>query len=401
MNGNNRRSSRHQKEVNAMARTPDESVRRPDLDGLRGVAVLLIIFLHYVTTSGNYPYLGPRPVALFLQSFWSGVDIFFVLSGFLIGGIILDNGAAENFFGVFYLRRALRILPVAYLTIAFAYLVIPLFNATLLSLSQVPPYSYLLFINNFWTANGLDFYPPLGPMWSLAIEEQFYLMAPAFILLAGKRVRNITLLAIVVVSPLLRLRGLHFSPWDFTFFRLDGFSAGMLVAVLLRSARFCGFAARSRTIINAAVISVVLATLVFDITPSYPPGERIAVGISLNSLSAAGVILFLHLNRNSSLSHGLSWSWLVAVGRVSYFLYLMHLPILMCVATLPCPRWLQAVLGFGICLLCAWASWRFLESPLIHLGRRFAYRRPALMPALEPGVAIGLQDAGPDAPGRS
>ena len=100
--------------------------RRLDLDGLRGIAVLLTVFLHYVSRSGYFSYLGPLPVALFLDSFWSGVDIFFVLSGLLIGGIILDNGRAENFFRVFYLRRSLRILPVALLTIAFSYLVIPL-----------------------------------------------------------------------------------------------------------------------------------------------------------------------------------------------------------------------------------------------------------------------------------
>ena len=364
-----------------MAPSPKQPDRRSDLDGLRGVAVLMIIFLHYVATSGNFPHLGPRPVALLLQSFWSGVDVFFVLSGFLIGGIILDNGDAGNFFRTFYLRRALRILPVAYFTITFAYLVIPVFNPTLLSLSQVPPYAYLLFINNYWTAHGLDFYPPLGPMWSLAIEEQFYLMAPAFILLVGRRTRNFTLLAIVLVSPLLRMRDLHYSPWDFTFFRLDGFSAGILVAVLLRSARFGEFAARSRTIINTAVVSVIVATVLFDITPSYSPAERVAYGISLNSAATAAVILLVHLNRNSLLSRGLSWPWLLATGRVSYFLYLMHLPILMCVATLPCSRVLQALLGFGICLLCAWASWRLLESPLISLGRLFPYRRPVVIGA--------------------
>jgi peptidoglycan/LPS O-acetylase OafA/YrhL len=373
--------------MSAMATGFKESERRADLDGLRGVAVLLIIFLHYVVTSGNFPYLGPRPVALLLESFWSGVDIFFVLSGFLIGGVILDNGGAGNFFRVFYLRRAVRILPVAYLAIAFAYLIIPLFNSTLLSLSQVPAYSYLLFINNFWTTQGLNFYPPLGPMWSLAIEEQFYLMAPAFILFAGKRVRNITLVAIVLLSPLLRMRGLHYSPWDFTFLRLDGFSVGILVAVLLRSAPFCEFAARSRTIINAAAMAVIAVTLVFDITPSYSPAARIAFGISLNSVSTAAVILLLNLNRKSSLSQVLSWPWLVATGRVSYFLYLMHLPILMCVATLPCSRLLQAVLGFGICLICAWLSWRFLESPLIRFGRRFAYREPAVSIDLQ-GTAL-------------
>jgi peptidoglycan/LPS O-acetylase OafA/YrhL len=216
-------------------------------------------------------------------------------------------------------------------------------------------------------------------MWSLAIEEQFYLIAPAFILLVSTRARNITLLAIVLISPLLRMLDLHYSPWDFTVFRLDGFSGGMLVAVLLRDARFGEFAARSRRIINAFIISVFVAALIFSITPGYSLRERVAFGISLNSLAAAGVILFLHLNRNCSLSHALSRPWLVAMGRLSYFLYLMHLPILMCVATLRCPRLMQPLLAFGICLLYAWASWRFLESRLIHFGKRFSYHRPALI----------------------
>src|SRR6201997_244272 len=99
--------------------------RRKDLDGLRGVAVLLTIFLHYVCRSGLFINLGPRRLALLLDSSWSGVDIFFVLSGFLIGGIIIDHGRAGNFFRVFYLRRGLRILPLAWLAIVFSYLILP------------------------------------------------------------------------------------------------------------------------------------------------------------------------------------------------------------------------------------------------------------------------------------
>lgn len=361
--------------------------RRRDLDGLRGVAIIFTIFLHYVSRSGYFPYLGPKPVALFLDSFWSGVDIFFVLSGFLIGGIILDDGRADNFFRVFYLRRALRILPVAFLAIAFCYLVIPFIDLTALRHAQVPAYAYLLFINNFWTANGLNAYPPLGPMWSLAIEEQFYLIAPAFILSVNARARNLTLLAIVSTSPVLRLCHLHFSPWDFTLFRLDGFSAGMLVAVSLRNARFADFAARRRMTINVSVIGAVIAALIFSSTPGLSLRERIAVGISLNSLSAAGVILFLYVNPKSLLSRALSRPWLVAMGRLSYFLYLMHLPILMCVGILPGPRSIQPLLAFGICVLFAWASWRFLESRLIHLGKLVAYHRPALIGATESASA--------------
>jgi peptidoglycan/LPS O-acetylase OafA/YrhL len=349
--------------------------RRPDLDGLRAVAIILTILLHYVSRSGYFPYLGPTPVALFLDSFWSGVDIFFVLSGFLIGGIILDIGHAENFFRVFYLRRALRILPVALLAIVFSYFIIPLFNLTFLWYAQVPSYAYLLFVNNFWTASGLLGYQPLNPMWSLAIEEQFYLIAPAFILSVSARARNIALLAVVMISPFLRMRELHFSPWEFTIFRLDGFSAGMLVAVLLRSPRFREFAARSRLTINVFVIGVVIAALIFTVSPVYSLRERVAFGISLNTLAAAGVILFLHLNHNCLLSRALSRPRLVAMGSLSYFLYLMHMPILMCVATLSIPDLMKPLLAFGLCLLYAWASWRFLESRLIHLGKRVSYRR--------------------------
>jgi peptidoglycan/LPS O-acetylase OafA/YrhL len=366
--------------------------RRPDLDGLRGVAVILTIFLHYVSRSGYFPYLGPTRVALFLDSFWSGVDIFFVLSGFLIGGIILDNDHADNFYRVFYLRRTLRILPVAFLTIAFSYLVIPFFDLTVLWHVQVPPYAYLLFINNFWTANGLNAYPPLGPMWSLAIEEQFYLIAPAFILSVSPRARNIALLSVLFISPILRMCELHYSIWDFTIFRLDGFSAGMLVAVLLRDAHFEEFAARRLMTINASVVSVMIAALIFSISPGYSLRERVAFGISLNSLAAAGVILFLHLNGNSLLSHALSRSWLVAIGRLSYFMYLMHLPILMCVWILPGPRPIQPLLAFGICLLYAWASWRFLESKLIHFGKRFSYHRPALIGTTGSAASRGASD---------
>ena len=356
----------------------DKPYRRQDLDGLRGVAVLLIIFLHYVSRSTYFSYLGPKPVALFLNSFWSGVDIFFVLSGFLIGGVILDNSGAENFLRVFYLRRALRILPVALLAIAFSYLILSVFYPYTLQDKQIPPYAYLLFINNFWTASGVDAYPPLGPMWSLAIEQQFYLVAPAFILLTGPRVRNVALLTVMSISPLLRSYHLGFSPWDFTPLRLDGFSAGILVAVLLRDARFRNLATQNRKASNSITIGLMLVAPLFSIFPELSPGNQVALGISLNSLAAAGMILFLQLNRGSMLSRALSQPWLVATGRFSYFLYLMHVPIMMYVTAAGLPGLTPPLAAFGLSLLCAWTSWRFLESPLIDIGKRVSYLEPRM-----------------------
>jgi peptidoglycan/LPS O-acetylase OafA/YrhL len=368
----------------------DKLDRRRDLDGLRGVAVLLTILLHYVSRGGYFSYLGPKPVALFLDSFWSGVDVFFVLSGFLIGGIILDHGRAENFLRVFYLRRALRILPVALLAIAFSYLIIPLLVPFILSVGRVPPYAYLLFINNFWTASGVVAYPPLGPMWSLAIEEQFYLIAPAFILLVDPRVRNVALLLVVLVSPLLRMCDLGCSPWDFTPVRLDGFCAGMLVAVLLRDARFVNLATQNRKTCNSIAIGLMMAAPIFASIPELSLRERVAFGVFLNSLAAAGVILFLHLNRESALSRALSRPWLVGTGRISYFLYLMHLPLLAYVAAAGVPRLMQPVVAFGIALVGGRISWRFLESRLIDIGKNASYLPPRASaragPLQQPGV---------------
>ncbi len=349
--------------------------RRPDLDGLRGVAVLLTIFLHYVVKSGYFDNLGPLPLTLFLNSLWSGVDIFFVLSGFLIGGIILEHGVAGNFAGVFYLRRALRILPVALLVIALSYLVVPLLDPTNLHRTRVPPYSYLLFINNYWTASGFIGYRPLDPLWSLAIEEQFYLIAPAFFLLASARVRNVTLVLIVLMSPFLRAFTAKYSPWDFTPFRLDGFAAGMLVAILIRDPRFSSWRQNADRALRLAVLGVLSIAVLFAVSPQLDQ-DRIAFGVSMNSLVAAGVILLLQMNPGSMLSRSLSQLWLTATGRLSYFLYLAHIPILICVTAISGKRlgMLTPVIALAICLMCAWLSWQFLESRVIAIGKRYAYQ---------------------------
>ncbi len=127
--------------------------------------------------------------------------------------------------------------------------------------------------------------------------------------------------------------------------------------------------------INIFVIGVMIGAVIFSITPMFSLRERVAFGVSLNCLATAGAILFLYLSRNSLLSRALSRPWLVAMGRMSYFLYLMHMPILMCVATLGIPGSMSPLIAFGLCLLYAWASWRFLESKLIEFGKRVSYQR--------------------------
>lgn len=349
--------------------------RRADLDGLRGIAIILTLLLHYVSRGGYFPVnSAPEPIFNLLDSFWSGVDIFFVLSGFLIGGILIDNKKASNFFQVFYRRRALRILPIALLSISFSYLLMPLLGIDLQASNQVPAWAYILFINNFWTANGVGAYPPLGPMWSLAIEEQFYLIAPWFILFVGHRKWSSILLLIILASPWLRLTSPWFAAWDFTLYRLDGLAMGMLVAILLREQRFLAFAKENTHQINKYIFWILAIALIFTISSWPTVHQRIALGVSLNSLSAAAIIVYLSLNKNTQLGTALSRNWLISIGQWSYFTYLMHMPILYCVKATGIASALQPLTALAICLASAWGSWKFIESPLISFGRSKAYR---------------------------
>ncbi len=299
--------------------------------------------------------------------------------------VSIDEGRAENFFRIFYLRRALRILPVAFLTIAASYLILPLVDPTYLHEASVPPYAYLLFINNYWTAAGSHAYGPLEPMWSLAIEEQFYLIAPAFLVLTKPRVRTAALALIVLLSPLLRASATRISPWDFTPLRFDGFAVGMLVAMAVRSPRFTSASLAARRQWLLCVLGAAAVALLFSISP-HRPAVQVAWGVSLNSLAAGGVILALQLAPRSWLSRALSAEWLTTLGRFSYALYLLQVPLYICVLSLWGQRLggLTPLVAFAMCLFCAGLSWRFLESPLLKFGRRFAYREHSAVMAEPP-----------------
>lgn len=364
--------------------------RRSDLDGLRGIAILLTAILHYVVSWGYFDSIRPQILRDLLDSFWSGVDIFFVLSGFLIGGIVLDNGAAPNFFRVFYARRALRILPVAFFAIVVCYWLLPLAVPRLEGQRHVPQYAFLLFINNFWTSNGVASYPPLSPMWSLAIEEQFYLVAPVLLLYARTSARVPALIAIIVLSPIVRSFDPGPSIWDFPLFRLDGLCAGVLAAILVRDESFCAFAgrhARELAMLTAGIVSVMLFFAMFPVRSSQ---SQIAWGVWLNSLGAAAVILYLHFHRASTLARTLSMRPLVLVGRVSYFIYLMHMPVLFLVTDLRSWQhapWQLPVVAFTVTSVLAWLSWQFVESPLIQAGRRLVYGERRREEAIEAGLS--------------
>src|SRR5580704_19259125 len=150
----------------------------PQLDAVRGVAILLVIFHN---ASERFPRLHLQGV---FANGWMGVDLFFVLSGFLITGILIDTKQSEGYLKDFYARRCLRIWPLYYSLIFFMFVVVRFLNPsefhTVVQTSS-PWWAFPLFLQNFLLPVSTDAAGPLGVTWSLAIEEQFYLIWPLIV----------------------------------------------------------------------------------------------------------------------------------------------------------------------------------------------------------------------------
>jgi peptidoglycan/LPS O-acetylase OafA/YrhL len=223
----------------------DAQGKIPCLDGLRAVACLMILAYHFgpqiVRNGGPFAFLNQLPPFLF-----QGVELFFVLSGFLIGGILLDARHSKNYFRTFYARRAFRLLPVYYLLVSGFVLAgwwirEPSFAANRLFEDPLPLWTYWLYLQNFAMATADKFGPGwLAVTWSVAVEEQFYLILPLVI----RRVRPEILWKGCVVawftSIVLRAVNAKFQiipvlgSYVLLPFRLEGLALGILIAYAVR-----------------------------------------------------------------------------------------------------------------------------------------------------------------------
>ncbi len=393
--------SLHSRDVSPVSQAqhlPFITGRVPQLDGLRGIAILLVISLHYLNDSEHGAF------GSFLYRFgcafrlgWSGVDLFFVLSGFLIGGILLDARRAENYFSAFYVRRFFRILPLFYVWLSlfvFVYLFFGgFFSQYLPVLSsdfRLLPI-YFLFLQNYFALShsSLAWYW-LAPAWSLGVEEQFYLLSPPLVrFLSISRLKTV-LFATLGLAPLLRaaLRLLWpasrsgISVWMPC--RADSLAIGVLAALLWREGIIQNWYASHRT---AFYVILVLLSSAFPIFTKWlfaPDAFWMAsLGFSLLAFLYVALLLWCLLEPRGLWSRFLQWSFLREMGRLSYCIYLIHLLILgLCHALLRHQRPSIAtpaaasisLLAFLLSLLLAKLSWHFFEHPLIHRGHSRKYR---------------------------
>src|ERR1700730_6086504 len=207
--------------------------RLPQLDGVRGIAILLVML---VNTSDKYPALHLDHL---VGNGWMGVDLFFALSGFLITGILLDTKGSPDYFKNFYARRALRILPLYSSILLLMFVVIPLLrpsDARTIFERSSPWWAYPLFLQNFLLTVSTLAAGPLGTTWSLAIEEQFYLVWPLVVRYCSyTQLRRIAIAMILVAIPLTYyLSSQHVWIYSNVFCRQVGLMAGASLALLGR-----------------------------------------------------------------------------------------------------------------------------------------------------------------------
>ncbi|HEU0093966.1 MAG TPA: acyltransferase [Vicinamibacteria bacterium] len=366
--------------------------RVAELDGLRGVAVLLVILCHYVS---NVLPRGEHPALRSTMSWtWSGVDLFFVLSGFLIGGILLAQRESPRYYRTFYLRRACRIIPIYVVVVGVAFAFTELAQRGLVPAAPfrklLPAWTYLTFTQNlfmaYYDAFGSQF---LSPTWSLAVEEQFYLLVPLLVRLVPPRRLPLLLVAGILAAPVMRLWfGIRadgtppLAVYVLMPARADALLLGVLAAWAWRDEGFRNFFRDAGAWVLVPVASCAAAVAVLargggdQLTPEMAHGgySWLALGYAFVVLAAAGPAPSLGLLR---------WGPLQGLGRVSYTTYLLHLPVLRIVhfalrGDFPSVTGATAqavtVLAFVITVALAALSWRFFEGPIVRRGHRVRYR---------------------------
>jgi peptidoglycan/LPS O-acetylase OafA/YrhL len=347
-----------------------------ELDGLRGLAALMVFFHHYMII-GASPALGgfgSVRIAVSVAKFgFSGVDVFFVLSGFLITSILLRDKTNPRYYRDFYWKRVLRIMPVYLLHLVYVRMLGADKNMYILLC--------LLFVANFSFALGV---PVEGPAWTLAIEEQFYIFWPQLVRRLSVQTMYMVSLGVVIASMMLRfaseLHGSHV--FIYTFYRLDGLALGALLACELSGqtprhewVRRCLRVLHSKALLWVCGGAAAATMIVWN--------SHMWMSIYL----ATTVVLFYRLVRGIVLRKGdPSLRWLrspvaVYMGAVSYALYMFHGYIFYVYFEHIAPRsrvdlklfWLGLPITLGISMVVVTISRFALELPVMRL-RKYVLR---------------------------
>jgi peptidoglycan/LPS O-acetylase OafA/YrhL len=371
----------------------------PLLDGLRGLAILMVLMLHVGHISAS-PIGIDRLVRKIATTGWMGVDLFFVLSGFLITGILLDAKTnSKNYFRNFYMRRVLRIFPLNYAFLILLLIILPqIVPAYSASLGNPPSFTwpYWMFLSNFADIVGSNQSVPLTALWSLAIEEQFYLVWPAIILVLQPRTLGRLCVALAIISPVIRevmvLRGFTFDVLTtFTFSHMDPIVLGSYLAVAARTGGLRRFVPAAW--ILTAILPVLL--LAIGITSGALTNSRVFLVFGFSMVGLLFAAMMVLILEGARVMRIFNMSWLRWIGRRSYSIYLFNQLVIYFLSYLgfdpdktvaPGHTALPQVALFFVltligCVLVAWVSWNLFEKYFLRMKSLFPmspeFRPPA------------------------
>ena len=353
----------------------------PELDALRGIACLMVLFFHglanrYVPEHMN----SVERVFVKLCSYgFTGVNLFFVLSGFLITGILLETRQRTDYYSRFYIRRSLRILPLYYGILLVVVLIWRLgltdrpFSWGFLGLSAI-------YLANMTPLFGVPI--EFGVLWSLAVEEHFYLLWPTFVRRLKSRSLVMLAFALCAIALACRLAAFHLGHDVFGYYTwmvCDGLAMGSLLAIAIRYYR-----QDRKAMAKIAAIAFGYAMVCFAIE------KRVALTLTGAALQISGINAFFAFVLVSVLLFGSRYAWrlplLEFMGDISYGVYLMHtlvfdvfdamarrhFPVLAPEhLTFPLAS-VRFVIVSAITIACAWLSRWYFEEPFLRLKDRFA-----------------------------
>jgi peptidoglycan/LPS O-acetylase OafA/YrhL len=397
--------------TNAATRTTTPRISQ--LDGLRGLAILMVISLHYLNDihHGEFGSLSYRFGCLFRLG-WLGVDLFFVLSGFLIGGILLRVRESPDYFKTFYLRRLHRIIPIYYLLILIYVLVVWFARPEAARLLPVDAHFtqfiplYVVFLQNYHVITPFH---TLGwfwflVMWSLAVEEQFYLIAPPLIRYFNQETLKRILIVTLILAPLLRflvykfVRDGEIGMYNWTPCRADSLALGVLTALLWEKGTLSAWLVSNRKFFYSG-LAVLGAAIPLCLKWLYSPFDRVMglLGYSWFAMLFAGLIIWGLFEPEGIWSRFLRNGFLRESGRLSYCLYLIHFPILGLLHAAILREYPNndnarsagvTLLALVISFMVAKTSWHLIEKPLVDRSHASRYSAPVTLSrvALPPAV---------------
>jgi peptidoglycan/LPS O-acetylase OafA/YrhL len=335
-----------------------EVQRIPQIDSLRAIAILMVFAAH----------------AFAVPLSWMGVDLFFVLSGYLITGILLRlkerRTTGGSYWSSFYFRRVRRILPpyIAFLVVLSLFIRVPWGHIW---------YWYVFFAPNIPLALGKVMVAGMGPLWSLGVEEQFYFVWPCLVLACSKEMLRRVALGVIVISPLLRavstpLFNTHFPIYCLTIFRADTLAVGAFIALAAGDPQWMG--RNRRMALCTSVLSLALL-MGLSILPSFRAGANsILFNSTAYSLSAAclGSVLVYALGgkKKGFLHKVLTAPLLRYLGLISYTFYLYHEAVLLKVGQYFHSRIPIALVAFSVTILISVLSWHWFEAPILGRSRK-------------------------------